>query len=62
MNRVVWIIIWFLAGLLGAGIGVLIGIAVNVLEDKKQARNRKEREAAWAAHSMTREARERSEE
>lgn len=57
--------LWFLAGFVGIGVLALIGIGIAGLisKIKRRARDRrKEREAAWAVHSMMREVRERSEE
>lgn len=57
--------LWFLVGFVGIGVLALIGIGIAGLVHKFKRRirdRRKEREAAWAAHSMVREARERSEE
>ena len=55
--------LWFLVGFVGIGTLALIGIGIAGLihKAKRRARDRKEREAAWAAHSIVREARERSE-
>ena len=60
-----WGIMWFIIGMVVTGILALIGIGITGLisKIKRRARDRrKEREAAWAAHSMMREVRERSEE
>ena len=56
--------LWFLVGFVGIGTLALIGIGIAGLVRKikrRAARGRKEREAAWATHSMVRDARERSE-
>lgn len=56
--------LWFFIGFIGIGVLALIGVGIAglVYKAKRRARDRrKEREAAWAAHSMMREARERSE-